>query len=88
MEGGAGVSHHAETCVGCGSCLLVCPYNALTYDEKEERVSKCNLCFEKEIPPCVEACQSRALIFQELNSFIQVKRKRMIQRIGESHEAT
>jgi len=88
MEEEAGVVHHPETCVGCGSCLLVCPYDALRYDEKERRVTKCNLCPDKEIPPCVEACQNRALIFQELNSFVQVKRKGMIQKMGECHEAT
>ncbi|NWF92766.1 MAG: 4Fe-4S binding protein [Syntrophaceae bacterium] len=87
-EGGAGVFHQRESCVGCGSCILVCPYDALRYDEKEERVSKCNLCPEREIPPCVEACQTEALVFQEITSFVQAKRKRMISMMGESHEAT
>ena len=86
MEGRTGVMHQLETCVGCGSCLLVCPYGALSFDEKKKRVTKCNLCFEKEIPPCIEACQSGALVFQELNSFVQVKRKRMVQKIGGFHE--
>lgn len=88
MEGKEGVVHHSETCVGCGSCILACPYDALKHDEKEGRVAKCNLCLEKETPPCVEACHSKALVFQELNSFIQSKRRRMVQQMGEFHEET
>jgi carbon-monoxide dehydrogenase iron sulfur subunit len=86
-EEGRGVIHHAETCVGCGSCLLACPYEALRYDAEQKRVKKCNLCSEKEIPPCVAACRSGALVFENLNSFLSVRRKGMVRQIGESHEA-
>jgi anaerobic carbon-monoxide dehydrogenase iron sulfur subunit len=80
-----GVIHHPETCIGCGSCILACPYGVLRYDEREERVSKCNLCLDKEIPPCVGACQTRALVFEDVNSFVQTRRKRMAVQIGASH---
>jgi len=86
MEGGAGAIYNPETCVGCGSCLLVCPYGALSYDEEKERVTKCNLCLEKEIPPCVEACQSKALVFQHMNSFLQKKWKRVVHDVRGFHE--
>ena len=32
QDGQTGVAHHPETCVGCGSCLLVCPFSAAIYD--------------------------------------------------------
>lgn len=82
------VEHHPENCVGCGSCMLVCPYDALWYDDNEKKVSKCNLCPDRETPPCVEACQSKALVFQKLNAFVHMKRKRMIAKIGQSHDTT
>ena len=78
-EGTSRVIHQPETCVGCGTCLLVCPYEALVYDEKEEKVSKCNLCPDEEIPPCVEACQSKALTYSETDSFVREKKKRFAQ---------
>jgi Fe-S-cluster-containing hydrogenase component 2 len=87
MEGGGGVIHNPDTCVGCGSCLFVCPYDALSYDEEKERVTKCNLCLEKEIPPCVEACQSKALVYQKSDSFLLKKRKRAVRHVVEVHEA-
>jgi carbon-monoxide dehydrogenase iron sulfur subunit len=86
-EEGRGIIHHPDTCIGCGSCILACPYEALSYDEKEDRVAKCNLCLEKEIPSCVGACRTGALVFEDLNSFVQVKRKKMVRRIGASHGA-
>lgn len=77
-EGGSGVIHDRETCVGCGSCVLACPYNALTADENDDRVTKCNLCPEEEIPPCVKACQSGALAYQDPRLFARGRRKKFI----------
>ena len=77
-EGGSGVIHDRETCVGCGSCVLVCPYNALTSDENDDRVTKCNLCPGEEIPPCVKACQSGALVYQDPRLFVQDRRKKFV----------
>jgi len=71
------VSHHSATCVGCGSCLLVCPYGAPKYDDKEERIAKCDLCFEKGMPLCVKACQGKALVYQDPNVFARDKKKRI-----------
>lgn len=87
VEGQAGVIHHPETCVGCGSCLLACPYGALKYDGKRERMIKCNLCHEEEIPPCVNVCQSVALVYQEPNLFAQEKKKRFVQEMRRLREA-
>lgn len=84
-EGKAGVVHHPETCVGCGSCLLVCPYGALNYDRKEDRMVKCNLCREEEVPPCVRACQSRALVCRDLSLFVQEKKKKFVQEMVRGH---
>jgi anaerobic carbon-monoxide dehydrogenase iron sulfur subunit len=70
------VVHHSETCVGCGSCLLVCPNSAPTYDVKEERIVKCDLCSDDGVPSCVKACQNRALVYQESNLFARDKKKR------------
>jgi anaerobic carbon-monoxide dehydrogenase iron sulfur subunit len=55
------VRHRTETCVGCGTCQLVCPFNAITRNDREDRMEKCNLCPDEETPPCVRACQTGAL---------------------------
>jgi carbon-monoxide dehydrogenase iron sulfur subunit len=54
------VLHHSETCVGCGTCRLVCPFNAISRNEKDNCMAKCNLCPEESTPPCVGACRTGA----------------------------
>ncbi len=57
-----------NTCVGCWMCIMVCPYGVIKRGKKETgRVSiKCDLCPDREIPACVEACPNNALTFEEL----------------------
>ena len=83
----SGIVHHPETCVGCGSCLLVCPFSALTYDEKDEKMTKCNLCSEKEVPPCVRACQSKALVCRPPDVFTSEKKKNFAKEMRRFREA-
>lgn len=52
-------------CVGCGTCLEACPYDAPQFGA-DEKMQKCDLCVhdidhEKEFPPCVETCPTQAL---------------------------
>lgn len=53
-------------CVGCWSCIMVCPYGAIQREERTGKVSwKCDLCPDRDTPACVEACINRALIVEE-----------------------
>lgn len=85
-EDGKGIEHHPETCVGCGSCLLACPFSVPTLEGEGGRMSKCNLCPEEQIPACVKSCQSRALVFQEVSKFSRDKKKRYVIHSRGTHE--
>jgi Fe-S-cluster-containing hydrogenase component 2 len=87
VKGDEAVVHHRETCVGCGSCLLVCPFSALTYDENGEKMTKCNSCPEEKVPPCVGACQSKALVCRSPEIFASEKKKKFARELKRSHEA-
>lgn len=53
-------------CVGCWTCILVCPYGAISRDEGNRRVaSKCDLCPGEEVPVCVRHCPNEALVLAE-----------------------
>jgi len=58
-----GVSEHdAEKCVGCGTCILFCPFGAIQVDRKHGHVvAKCDMCAEEGEPACVAHCPNRAL---------------------------
>ena len=54
------VVHDASKCVGCWSCVLACPYDAIIRDEVHNKALKCDLCGGRE-PVCVEKCPNEAL---------------------------
>lgn len=53
-------------CVGCLTCILVCPYGAVAQGESGV-VQKCELCLENSCgsPACVQGCPNRALVYEE-----------------------
>lgn len=61
------VINDESRCVGCWTCILVCPYGAIKRDESGRKVaSKCDLCSNLgSIPVCVQKCPNDALVFVE-----------------------
>jgi nitrite reductase (NADH) large subunit len=49
-----------DRCLGCLMCLMVCP-SGVRPDASGERVVRCDVCHDRELPACVEACPTRAL---------------------------
>lgn len=47
-------------CVGCFMCMMVCPYG-IRPDPATDRVVRCDVCRDREIPACVTACPTGAL---------------------------
>ncbi len=53
-------------CVGCWSCIMVCPFGVILRDTKERKVvTKCDLCPDRDVPICVLACPNEALVYGE-----------------------
>lgn len=69
-----------NVCIGCGVCALACPFGAISFDEKNKKIVKCDLCTDKvekgEVPTCVEACPSHALLFVDINDRVTKYREK------------
>jgi len=60
-----------DRCVGCLTCVLVCPYGALTPGE-DGIMQKCELCLKNACgePACVSGCPNRAIVYEERGAVI------------------
>jgi formate dehydrogenase iron-sulfur subunit len=59
------VRHLDDQCIGCGYCVLTCPYEVPVFNEQRGIVRKCDLCSDRleagEAPACVQACPTTAI---------------------------
>ena len=55
-----------DKCVGCLTCVLVCPYGAVVQGENGA-VQKCELCMKNTVgsPACAAGCPNRAIVYEE-----------------------
>jgi anaerobic carbon-monoxide dehydrogenase iron sulfur subunit len=60
------VTHESEKCIGCWTCIMVCPYSAIRMDIDGKVVAKCDLCNGLEVPACVASCPNGALEIREV----------------------
>ena len=50
-----------DKCIGCRSCVAICPFGAMGFNSIDRKVFKCDLCDGD--PLCVKACPKEALKF-------------------------
>lgn len=59
-----------KLCIGCKSCIIVCPYGIPKISRNGKAIIKCDLCFENleksEEPVCVLSCPVKAIKFCEV----------------------
>ena len=60
------VVHDVEECIGCWTCIMVCPYGAIKPDASGKVVAKCDLCPDLILPACVANCPNEALVCEEV----------------------
>ena len=63
---GGAVMIDSQKCVGCCSCIMACPYGALSHNENGV-IQKCELCKKNEfgVPLCVQGCPNKAIVYEE-----------------------
>ena len=54
-----------ERCIGCWTCILVCPFGTIRRDTKRGKTVRCDLCEGENVPACVTNCPNEALVYLE-----------------------
>ncbi|MBU1148389.1 MAG: 4Fe-4S dicluster domain-containing protein [Candidatus Omnitrophica bacterium] len=64
--------HDEEKCVGCWMCIMSCPFGALSRKKEDKIIVKCDLCPDRDVPACVEACPTSALFIGTYKEFKEI----------------
>ncbi len=69
------VGLNKDLCIGCKACVAACPFDIPRYNEAEEKVYKCDLCYTRiqagQKPACVLSCPTGALTIGEKDAMIK-----------------
>lgn len=76
------VIHDPIHCNGCKSCTAACPFSAPNFNEKNNKIDKCNFCQERQgegmKPACISACIPEALQLIDLSDPVINKYQRVL----------
>lgn len=65
-------------CLGCGTCVIVCPFNCLTYiEEKPNLARECKVC-----GVCAQACPQYGWIQSKIESFVFGRERKTEEEFG------
>ncbi len=59
----------ADKCIGCWTCVMVCPYGVIGRHAELRRSYRCDRCPDRETPACVSACPTKALVYRTVEEF-------------------
>jgi Fe-S-cluster-containing hydrogenase component 2 len=62
-----------DTCIGCRTCVSVCPFGAMGFNTIDRKVIKCDLCDGD--PQCVRFCEVKAVDYVNASDVALKKKK-------------
>lgn len=58
-----------DKCIGCWTCVMVCPYGVIGRHLETHKAYRCDRCPDREMPACVSACPTGALVYQTVPDY-------------------
>jgi carbon-monoxide dehydrogenase iron sulfur subunit len=78
-----------QKCIACAMCAMVCPFDVITFYPSllnKLAATKCDHCIERQsrgdIPACVDACKTGALVFGDINELVKSARTKLAQSVS------
>ncbi|MBW6485885.1 MAG: 4Fe-4S dicluster domain-containing protein [Syntrophobacterales bacterium] len=62
-----------DVCIGCRSCVSICPFGAMNYNTMARKVFKCDLCDGD--PQCARFCEVKAIEFVTADKVSSLKKR-------------
>ena len=76
------VDFHQEHCVGCGYCVIGCPFNIPRLSSTDHKAYKCSLCSDRVAvgiePACAKTCPTGAIMFGSKTDMLIHAKKRLV----------
>jgi len=69
-----------DVCIGCRSCVTVCPFGAMHFDVIGRKVAKCDLCDGD--PQCVSFCDMKAVDYVSADRVSVLKKREAALRLS------
>ncbi|MGD2049940.1 MAG: 4Fe-4S dicluster domain-containing protein [Chloroflexota bacterium] len=66
-----------HACIACGMCVMMCPFGMISRaaaPDGKVMALKCDLCPDRDVPACVAACPTGAIVFATGDEFAQQTR--------------
>ena len=73
-----------DVCIGCRSCVAVCPFGAMHFDVIDRKVAKCDLCDGD--PQCVSFCDMKAVDYVGADRVSVLKKREAALRLSAAHK--
>ena len=71
-----------DVCIGCRTCVSVCPFGAVNFVAADRRVIKCDLCDGD--PQCVRFCEVEAITFVPASDVSRDKKRAAARRLQQA----
>ena len=71
-----------DKCIGCWTCVMVCPYGVVGRHPEEQKAYRCDRCPALAEPACVQACPTRALVYRSVDDFARDRRRKTAEELG------
>jgi formate dehydrogenase iron-sulfur subunit len=80
-----GVQVDDRVCIGCGSCVVACPFGIPKLSAATGKMVKCDLCADRQKqgldPACVANCPYGALVLTDLAEVADARKEKTAQRM-------